>query len=214
MPDVEIIGGERSTYTRVARMVCEEKAIRYDLRNVLPRSPEAFAVHPFGKIPVMRHGDFELCESKAIATYLDLSFPGPKLIPTEPRHAALTEQWVSLVNTRIDTTMIRTYLFTYIFPKTEDGTPDRKAIDAVTPAVQEEIGFIDRAVAKGGFLAGDSFTYADINLMPILFLVQKLPEGAAAVAAAKPLSEYYQRLAARPSFQNTTPPPGPPPRLR
>jgi glutathione S-transferase len=162
----------------------------------------------------MRHGDFELCESKAIATYLDLSFPGPKLIPTEPRHAALTEQWVSLVNTRIDTTMIRTYLFAYIFPETEDGTPDRKAIDAVTPAVQEEIGFINRAVAKGGFLAGDSFTYADINLMPILFLVQKLPEGAAAVAAAKALSDYYRRLAARPSFQNTMPPPGPPPRLR
>jgi glutathione S-transferase len=50
--------------------------------------------------------------------------------------------------------------------------------------------------------------------MPILFLVRQLPEGAAAMAAAKPLSEYYQRLAARPSFQNTMPPPGPPPRLQ
>jgi glutathione S-transferase len=55
----------------------------------------------------MRHGDFELCESKAISTYLDLSFPGPKLIPTEPRHAALTEQWVSLVNTKMDGTLVR-----------------------------------------------------------------------------------------------------------
>ena len=63
----------------------------------------------------MRHGDFELCESKAIATYLDLSFPGPKLIPTEPRHAALTEQWVSLVNTKMDGTLVRTYLLNYIF---------------------------------------------------------------------------------------------------
>jgi glutathione S-transferase len=214
VPDVEIIGWERSTYTRVARMVCEEKAIRYDLRDVAPRSPQAFAIHPFGKIPVMRHGDFELCESKAIATYLDLSFPGPTLIPTEPREAALTEQWVSLVNTRIDTTMIRTYLFAYIFPKTADGKPDREAIDALTPTVEQEIGLLDRAVAKTGFLVGDSLTYADINLMPILFLVRQLPEGAAAMAAAKPLSDYYQRIAARPSFQNTMPPPGPPPRLR
>ena len=108
MSNVEIIGGVRSTYTRVARMVCVEKSIAYELTEVAPRSPDAFAIHPFGKIPVLRHGDFELCESKAIATYLDLNFPGPKLIPTEPRHAALTEQWVSLVNTRIDTTMIRT----------------------------------------------------------------------------------------------------------
>lgn len=214
MSNVEIIGAARSTYTRVARMVCEEKSIAYELREAAPRSPDAFAIHPFGKIPVLRHGDFELYESKAIATYLDLSFPGPRLIPTAPREAALTEQWVSLVNTRIDTTMIRTYLFAYIFPKTADGKPDRKAIDALVPTVEQEVGLLDRAVAKTGFLVGDGLTYADLNLMPILFLVRQLPEGAAAMAAAKPLSEYYQRLAARPSFQNTMPPPGPPPRLQ
>src|SRR5215831_14304894 len=138
MPSVEIIGFAPSTYVRVARMVCEEKAIPYELKPSPPHAPEVAAIHPFGKIPVMRHSDFELCESKAIATYLDLVFRGTQLIPTDPRKAALTEQWVSLVNTRIDTTLIRNYLFAYIFPKTADGQPDRKAIDAVTPKLQEE----------------------------------------------------------------------------
>src|ERR1700726_1966944 len=101
MSKVEIIGFAPSTYVRVVRMVCEEKGIDYELRPLPPHSPDVVAVHPFGKIPVMRHGDFSLCESKAIATYLDLTFPGPKLIPTEPRQAALTEQWGSLVNTRM-----------------------------------------------------------------------------------------------------------------
>jgi glutathione S-transferase len=214
MANVEIIGFAPSTYVRTARMVCEEKAIPYDLKPAAPHSPDVAAIHPFGKIPVMRHGDFELCESKAIATYLDLTFPGQKLIPTDPRHAALTEQWVSLVNTRMDGTMIRTYLFAYIFPKTDDGAPDRKTIDGVTPALKDEIGLLDRAVAKGGYLAGDSFTFADINVMPILFYLQKFPEAAAAIAAAKPLAAYYERLAARPSFQNTTPPPPPPRQAR
>src|SRR4029077_20639707 len=209
MPNVEIIGFAPSTYVRTARMVCEEKAIPYELKPAAPHSPDVAAIHPFGKIPVLRHGDFELCESKAIATYLDLTFSGPKLIPTEPRHAALTEQWVSLVNTRMDGTMIRTYLFAYIFRKTDDGQPDRKAIDAVMPALSDEIGLLDRAVAKGGYLAGDNFTFADINVMPILFYLQKFPESSAAIAAAKPLADYYARLAARPSFQNTTPPPPP-----
>src|SRR5262249_39743058 len=154
-----------------------------------------------------RHGDFELCESKAIATYLDLAFPGPRLIPTEPRQAALTEQWVSLVNSRIDTTLIRTYLFAYIFPKTDDRQPNRRPLEAVTPALTEEVGLLDRAVAKGGYLAGDGFTYADINLMPILYYVRNFPEGAAAIASGKALSAYYDRLAARESFKNTTPPP-------
>ena len=150
-----------------------------------------------------------MCEVEGDRHYLDLTFPGPRLFPTEPRHAALTEQWVSLVNTRIDGTLIRTYLFAYVFPKTEDGKPDRKMIDAVAPALAEEIGLIDRAVAKSGYLAGDGFTYADINLRPILYYVRNFPEGAAALAAGKSLSAYYDRLATRESFINTVPPPPP-----
>jgi glutathione S-transferase len=34
------------------------------------------AIHPFGKMPVMRHGDFEPCGSQAITTYLDPTVPG------------------------------------------------------------------------------------------------------------------------------------------
>jgi glutathione S-transferase len=209
MSRIEIIGIPRSTYVRVVRMACEEKGVPYDLTPAAPHSPEVDAIHPFGKIPVMRHGDLELCESKAIATYLDRVFPGPPLMPSEPRLAALAEQWVSLVNTVIDTTLVRTYLFSYVFPKTADGKPDRKAIDAVLPALQSQFTILDKAVAKTGQLAGEQFTFADINLMPILFYVRQLPEGAAAMSAAKNLAAYYERNAGRPSFKNTTPPPPP-----
>ena len=83
--------------------------------------------------------------------------------------------------------LVRTYLLNYIFPKGSDGAPDRKTIDAVVPAVKEEIDLLDRAVAKGGFLAGDSFTFADINLMPILAYLKNFPESGGAIAAAKSL---------------------------
>jgi len=121
MAKPEIIGSLRSTYTRVVCMVCEEKGIEYVLTERPLHAPEIVAIHPFGKMPVLRHDDFELFESKAIATYLDRSFPGPCIFPFDPRLAALTEQWVSLVNTVIDPTLIRTYLFAYIAPKTADG---------------------------------------------------------------------------------------------
>ena len=209
MPNVEIIGFPQSTYVRVARMACEEKGVPYDLRPAPPHSPEVLAIHPFGKIPAMRHGDFELFESKAIGTYLDRMFPGPRLIPEDARSAALAEQWVSAVNTVIDRTMVRTYLFGYIFPKTADGKPDRKVIDEVTPELREQIKLLDKAVAKTGYLAGNQFSFADINVMPILFYVRKFPEGSEAIAAAKNLAAYYDRNAERPSFKNTIPPPPP-----
>jgi glutathione S-transferase len=210
MAKIEIVGGPRSTYVWVVRMVCEEKGIAYDLIEALPHSPEAKALHPDGKIPALRHGDFTLCESKAIATYLDRGFPGPKLIPEDPRLAALVEQWVSFVNSVIDVTLIRTYVYAYIRPRTADGKPDRSAVDAVLPALRKQLQLLDKAVASTGHLVGDSLTLADLNLLPILYRVRQFPEGAAALAEAPRLAAYVERLMARPSAKRTEPPPGAP----
>jgi glutathione S-transferase len=212
MPKPEILGSSRSSYTRVIRMVCEEKGIEYTLTETPLRAPELFAIHPFGRMPVLRHGDFELCESKAIATYLDRGFSGAQLIPSDLHLAALTEQWISLINTTFDNTLIRTFLFAYIAPGTKDGTPNRAAIEAVMPAVRQQLAVLDNAVGKTGYLVSDEFTLADIFLLPILYYVQLLPEGSQALSAAKHLTGYYDRHAARPSFHNTVPPLGPPPK--
>src|SRR5438128_4608197 len=101
----EIIGSARSSYTHAVRLICEEKGVAYVLTEKPLHAPEIRAIHPFGKMPVLRHGDLELFESKAIATYIDRSFPAPFVFPSEPRLAALTEQWASLVNTMIDRTL-------------------------------------------------------------------------------------------------------------
>ena len=214
MPKPEIIGSVRSTYTRAVCMVCEEKGIEYVLTERPLHAPELLAIHPFGMMPVLRHGDVELFESKAIATYLDRSFPGRSVFPSDPYLCALTEQWVSLVNTVMDRTLIRTYLFAYIAPKTANGGPDREAIEAVMPAVREQLGILDKAVARTGYLVDDQFTFADVNLLQILHRVGQLPEGAKALAVATHLAGYYERHAARPSFVRTTPPAGPPSRSK
>src|SRR4051794_3009472 len=142
MPKPEIIGSARSTYTWAVCMVCEEKGIEYELTERPLRAPEIMAIHPLGKMPVLRHGEVELFESKAIATYLDRSFPGPQVFPSDTRGAALTEQWVSFVNTVIDRSFIRTYVFAYIAPKSPAAGPDREAIAAVMPTVREQLGVL------------------------------------------------------------------------
>ena len=76
MNQPEILGSLRSTCTRAVCMLCEEKAIDYRLTETPLNAPALYAVHPLGRMPVLRHGDVELFESKAIATYLDLGFPG------------------------------------------------------------------------------------------------------------------------------------------
>src|ERR1700682_3149513 len=65
-------------------------------------------------------------------------------------------------------TLLRPYLDAYSAPRAADAGPDREAIEAVMPAVREQIGVLDKAVAGTGYLVGDEFTFADINLLPVL----------------------------------------------
>jgi glutathione S-transferase len=148
-------------------MVCEEKGIEYTLTETAIFAPELFSVHPLGKMPALRHGDVRLFESKAIATYLDRVFVGPEMFPTAPIPASLTEQWVSFINTVVDRTFIRTYLYEYIAAQRDDRKPDRNMINSVLPDLHRQITILDTAVKTTGFLVADRFTFADINLMPI-----------------------------------------------
>jgi glutathione S-transferase len=207
MSRIQIFGAAVSSYVWVVRMVCEEKRIPYDLVPAGLRSEELYAIHPFGKMPVMRHGDIRLCESKAIATYIDKAFSGPKLIPEDARGAAEVEQWVSLVNTAIDPCMIRTYVLAHLIPKGLNGQPDRAVVDGALLTMQKQIDVLDRTVAGTGYLAGDGFSLADINLLPVLHYVRQCPEGIDMVRSARSLSDYFARHSERPSFQSTMPQP-------
>jgi glutathione S-transferase len=206
MPALEIIGLPQSNYVWAVRMVCEEKGVPYQYKPERPHTPDVDAIHPFGKVPVMRHGDVTLCESKAIASYIDCVFDGPKVIPQDPRLGAQVEQWVSLGNVEFDKLMIRQYVVGYAFPK-EPGKPDMAAIGQAAEKMKPQVAVLDRAVAKTGHLVGDSLTLADINILPMLFYVNRFEEGKALLGAAKNLSAYMERHFARDSFKKTAPPP-------
>jgi glutathione S-transferase len=209
MVELQIIGAPQSNYVCVTRIACHEKGARYTLVPARPHTPEVDAIHPFGKIPVMRHGDVTLSESRAICYYIDHAFDGPPLAPRDPIQGARTEEWISLVNTTIDPLLVRQYLGAHFFPKTPDGSPDRAVIDAVLPQMEQHFAVLDRAVAGTGHLVGDGLTLADINLLPILFYMNKMPESGAMLRRAKNLDAYFRRHWARPSAAEATPPPFP-----
>ena len=206
MPMLQIIGGPASNFVWVTRIVCIEKGVPYELVPVMPHTPEIDAVHPLGKIPGMRHGDVTLGESRAICRYIDQVFPGPSLVPTAPAAGALTEQWISIICTAIDPIMFRQYLAGYFFPGTADGSPDRARIDAALPKMEPQFAVLDRAIAKTGYLVGESFTLADAYLTPTLYYMGRQPESSAMLGKCAALGAYLDRNMARPSVRETTPP--------
>ncbi len=210
MAKVEILGMALSNYVWSTRIGCAEKGVPHELVNARPHSPEINAIHPLGKMPAMKHGDVTLCESKAILSYIDKAFPGPALAPSDAAGAAKVEQWSSLINTAVDPAIMRSYALAYIFPGTPDGKPDRARVDAAVPNVEKQLDILETAVAPTGFLVGNSFTIADMLLVPILAVASRLPESSAALAKRPALQKYLQTHIARDSVKNTAPPPPPP----
>src|SRR5664280_1214978 len=115
MAELEIMGVPFSNYVRSIRMLGEEKGITYKLTPSRPQSPEVKAIHPAGQIPVIRHGNVTLFESKAIATYIDRTFPGPKFIPDDTLETAQVEQWVSYGNVKVDRWIMREFVVPSVF---------------------------------------------------------------------------------------------------
>ncbi len=209
MTKLTIIGAAPSNFVWTCRIACAEKGVEYDLVEARPHTPGVSAIHPLGKIPVMRHGEVELFESKAICSYIDRKFPGPGLIPAGAHGAALVEQWVSFVTTSFDPLCMRQYALGYFFPGTPDKSPNRAIIDPSVPKLGPMLAIIDRALAATGFLAGPSFTLADAFLAPIMHYLSKLPESSAELARNARLNTWFEQTMARPSVASTMPPPPP-----
>ena len=205
MAELEIMGVPFSNYVRSIRMLCEEKGVTYKLTASRPQSPEVKAIHPAGQIPVMRHGDVTLFESKAIATYIDRTFPGQKFIPDDTLEAAQVEQWVSYGNVKVDRWIMREFVVPSVFFDKTKG-PDTARIAAALPEIEKCCKALDDAVAHTGHLVGSRLTYADINVVPMLSTLAQLPAGKDTLAKHSSLSAYVARLADLPSFKDTAPP--------
>lgn len=206
MTELRIIGAPQSPYVWVTRIACIEKGIPYSLEPAMPHSAEVSAIHPFGKIPVFRHGGVTLCESRAICLYIDRAFSGPSLIPADPTDAARTEQWISILLTHVDPVLIRSYVGGYYFPETKDGSPDRAKIDPVLALIEVALQIFDRAVSRTGHLVGGAFSLADAYLVSYLFYANKLPETSVMLRGLASLRDYFDRHVRRSSVQQTTPP--------
>ncbi|MDA7947424.1 MAG: glutathione S-transferase family protein [Hyphomicrobiaceae bacterium] len=211
MSDVTLIGPEFSTYVRSARIACVEKGITHDLNTDHLSGPESLnsdahlAYHPFGRIPVLLHDDFRLFETSAICRYVDATFDGPPLVPTERRQAALMEQWISAYNDYVSPVVLRRHILPYAFPQGPDGAPDREVIDAGLPEVANMLKILNAALETGPFFLGQTPTIADFFLLPAIDYLRTTPEGPDLLAAAPNVARHRDAFTERKSYSQTLP---------
>jgi glutathione S-transferase len=204
--DLVVYGVPGSPYLRSALLGLEEKGLPYRLAEMgmgTSKTPEHLARNPFGRIPVIDHGGFQLYETQAILRYIDILGTTPSLQPTAPKASARMNQVMGIVDW-------------YFFPNATVGIcaerffaqafwkrpPDEANIMKALPAAKTCISELHRLLGDSLFMAGEHLSLADLMLAPQLEYFRATPEGTELLKAT-PLDGWLTRMGTRASMQAT-----------
>ena len=156
----KIYGAVRSRALRVL-WTLEELGTDYTFDEAKPRSPEAKAVNPSGKVPFMVADDQMIPDSVAIMTFL-ADKHGDLTAPAGTIQRAQQDSFVQLVNDEIDSLLWTAARHSFVLPE------DRR-VPAIKESLKWEFATTQTTVAgrmsnTGPFVAGEVMTIADILL--------------------------------------------------
>lgn len=208
MSEVLIHSIPGSPFGRAVLIALEEKGVSYRVVPVAPgtlRAPAHLARHPFGRVPVMDHGNFRLYESQAILRYIDRAWPNPNLTPDQPRAAAGMDQLMNINDWYLFQGVASVIGFQRVVgPRLMGLKPDEAAIAAAMPKAHAVFGELAKHLGNQEFFVGDRISLADILLAPQLDFFQGTPEWEPLTGEHAQLCSWLGRMRARPSMTATT----------
>ena len=204
MSETIVYGFPRSTFVNIVRLVLTHKDVAYrfeDLEPVMGRS-EHLALHPFNRVPIFRHGDFTVYETRAIVGYIDEVFAGARLTPQNPHARARMNQWIGVVDSYVYPYMIHHVTHErLVFPELGIAS-DEKVVAHALPKVENALVAIERELADGrDYLLGPELSIADFYLLPSTFAFSLTEEGKAMYPKYPAFCRWRERMESLPTTQ-------------
>ncbi len=146
---------------RIVRWMLEEVGQPYRTElldyNTTMKAPDYLAINPMGKVPAIRHGDTVVTEGAAICAYLADAFPQAGLAPP-PGHRLRGPyyRWLFFAAGPVEAAATNKALG-FVVP---DGRERMMGYGSYTDAMNA----LEGAVSHGDYVAGGSFTAADVYL--------------------------------------------------
>ena len=188
-----LIGSPKSRAFRVMWMM-EELDQPYEQVSAGPRSPEAMAVNPSGKVPVLVVEGEVVIDSAAICQFLADNH-GALTFKAGTIERAKQDSWLHFVLDEMDAALWFATKNTFVFP--EELRSD-KAIEACAGDFASALGLLEKRLGDSTFMMGDTFTVPDVIATHCLgwaigMFSWPVPDGI--------VSEYMKRTRARSAFK-------------
>jgi glutathione S-transferase len=197
---IDFYGSPMSSAGRTHVML-EETGAPYRYHRVNNRAPAEraayLAINPAGKVPFLVDGELRLPESIAINFYLAERY-APQLWADTPEGRARLMAWSLWAVTNLQPETLRVLHHTMFF--TEDKRSPHE-VEAGKKGSQRYLDELEAALPATGWLVGDRYTVADLNVASCVNLTSALGAGTlgprtAAWLAANKARPAWQRAAA------------------
>jgi glutathione S-transferase len=200
---MKILDEKRAPNPRRVRVYLAEKGIsvpfeHVDIMTGVAKTAAFTALNPIQRVPVLILDDgTAISETMAICRYFEALHPEPSLFGRTPLEIARIEMW----NRRAEFSFFIpvAYVFRHLHPAmAELEKPQIPAwAEANKPLVAQIIGVFDKALAQTRYLAGDTFSVADITAMIAADFMK--PARLSIPEEAVNFKRWYDEVRARPS---------------
>jgi glutathione S-transferase len=175
---------------RIVRWALEEIGAAYETEvldyGTTMKAADYLAVNPMGKVPAIRHRGQVVTETAAICTYLADAYPDAGLAPPADQRAAYY-RWLFFFAGAVEAAVMNRALGFEVPPDRE------RTVGYGTYATVLDV--IEGAVAAGPYIAGDSFTAADIYCGSQIGFGMQF----GSMERRPAFEDYYARISARPA---------------
>ena len=195
-----VYGSSLSPFVRKVLAFGQEKGIELELKAMGLGADDAEFVEasPFRKMPGLRDGDFAICDSSAIVTYLEAVKPEPNLIPTDPKGRARAVWFDEFADTILFDCGRKMFFNRIVAPRFLKREGDLAAADAAEKnELPPILDYLERTIPGSGFLVEDRLTLADIAVASPFVNFRHLGVG---IGDRPKLRSYVDAMLSRPSF--------------
>ena len=168
---MKLYNNEMANSPRKVRMFMAEKnisdieIINIDLMSGEHKTPEYRAIAPNSRIPALELNDGTvIMESTAICRYLESLYPEPNLFGKNPKEIASIEMWQARIYNELMIPLAMA--FRHLHPGMSKMEIQNKEYGETQKTIGiKSLKYFDASLAEAEFVAGDRFTFADIQMI-------------------------------------------------